>query len=60
MIVNPFGGQGTGMKLFTTSVEPLLKAAGISYTLKGRNVTFDRILRVCPRFFCRQPGFLTL
>jgi len=34
VIVNPFGGQGTGRKLYTTSVEPLLKAAGISYTQK--------------------------
>ncbi|KAG0570231.1 hypothetical protein KC19_6G146200 [Ceratodon purpureus] len=34
VIVNPFGGQGTGKKVFTTSVEPLLKAAGISYTMR--------------------------
>ena len=35
MIVNPFGGRGAGRKVFNTSVEPLLKAAGISYTMQG-------------------------
>ena len=44
MIVNPFGGQGTGKKVFTTSVEPLLKAAGISYTMRGMIISYSLIL----------------
>jgi hypothetical protein len=35
VIVNPVGGRGAGRKVFTTVTEPLLKAAGISYTMRG-------------------------
>lgn len=35
MIVNPFSGHGAGRKVYTTSVEPLLRAAGISYMMRG-------------------------
>uniref|UniRef100_A0A7I4FBM7 sphingosine kinase n=1 Tax=Physcomitrium patens TaxID=3218 RepID=A0A7I4FBM7_PHYPA len=34
VLVNPFGGRKTGRKVFSASVEPLLKAAGITYTVK--------------------------
>jgi hypothetical protein len=35
VIVNPFGGEGAGKKLFLQIVEPLLLAAKISFTMKG-------------------------
>lgn len=35
MIVNPFGGGGVGRKVYKNTVEPLLKASGISYTMRG-------------------------
>ncbi|CAK9272818.1 unnamed protein product [Sphagnum jensenii] len=34
VIVNPFGGEGAGKKLFLQIVEPLLLAAKISFTMK--------------------------
>lgn len=35
VIVNPFGGGGAGRRVYTTVVEPLLKAAGITITMQG-------------------------
>jgi hypothetical protein len=35
VIVNPFGGDKSGRRVYTTSVEPLLKAAGIAITMEG-------------------------
>jgi len=35
VIVNPFGGEGAGMRVYTTVVEPLLNAAGISFIMQG-------------------------
>ena len=35
MIVNPFGGDKAGRRVYTSSVEPLLQAAGIAITMQG-------------------------
>jgi sphingosine kinase len=36
VIVNPFGGDGIGKKVFARTVEPLLKAAGVTITMRGK------------------------
>lgn len=35
VIVNPFGGGGVGRKVYKNTVEPLLKASGVVYTMRG-------------------------
>jgi hypothetical protein len=44
VIVNPVGGRGAGRKVFTTVTEPLLKAAGISYTMRGVVLFYSFVL----------------
>jgi hypothetical protein len=44
VIVNPVGGRGAGRKVFTTVTEPLLKAASISYTMRGVVLFYSFVL----------------
>ncbi len=37
VIVNPFGGDGIGKKVFARTVEPLLKAAGVTIIMQGKD-----------------------
>lgn len=48
VLVNPFGGRKTGRKVFSASVEPLLKAAGITYTVKGAILSRKLAWLSCP------------
>lgn len=49
VIVNPFGGDRAGTRVYTTTVEPLLKAAGISFTMQGVG---SLVLAIAFRLFC--------
>lgn len=41
VLVNPFGGKGTGSKIYRDEVKPILEDAEIDVTLQGGN-TFNR------------------
>ena len=55
VIVNPFGGDKSGRRVYTTIVEPFLKAAGISFTMQGM---VRLCLSSCHAFFYYSAGFL--
>jgi hypothetical protein len=48
VIVNPFGGDGVGRRVYMKTVEPLLQAAGITIIMKGNNSYY------CTHFYCAQ------
>jgi hypothetical protein len=48
VIVNPFGGDGVGRRVYMRTVEPLLQAAGITIIMKGNNSYYCTHFFLCP------------
>jgi hypothetical protein len=51
VIVNPFGGDGVGRRVYMRTVEPLLQAAGITIIMKGNNSYYCTHFLLCPVSF---------
>ena len=53
VLVNPFGGKGTALKLFETEVKPMLEEADVCYEL---NITSNYNYLYLPEFYIKPPS----